>query len=613
MSATHHEDTTPGRSTVDRAIDLAAANLTRRFAAVYTFVIWTVLPLTFLEGFELDLSLPTRLGLALALTVVNLGTLMVPWDQWAGTPRGRRTLEAFPLVHTTVFAAAYVGLTPAPVFPLGGIAFAVLGAAHARPPAVIGLAGIPMLALVARVGDAPTGALETAVLIAITAICSWVTFLTGRAQRRLVQATHDAQLQAEHNAEQLAVVAGAARELQDLEPNRVLQALVDATADLGWDAAGLYAPSSRVEGHVFAATRNLPMEVVDGVQPAVGLFGVVLRTGEPVAWEDYAAMPDANPVYQGITASAAGAPILVHGVQKGALVTSASRRRSITQEDLDALELLALLAGRALELAEEFALQQQTVEELERINALKQDFLATVSHELRTPLSVVLGMAETMDRRWDAMDEGVRRAMTNRMYGQAVGLEQIIEALLDFSRLERGIVQPRRGDVALLDLVEGVLDRLGPVTEAHDVRVAEGPHSGRGEAWADPVLIERVVENLVVNACRHTPPGTSVRIFVRHEGPNAVVEVADDGPGIPAEDLDRIVQRFERGGDPDTRSEKGLGLGLAFCREVLAMHDSELEITSKLGTGSTFSFALARGRTGERREDARRGGGVVSP
>jgi signal transduction histidine kinase len=103
--------------------------------------------------------------------------------------------------------------------------------------------------------------------------------------------------------------------------------------------------------------------------------------------------------------------------------------------------------------------------------------------------------------------------------------------------------------------------------------------------------MDRVIENLVTNAVKHTPSGTHVELFARRDGAYAVVGVSDDGPGIPEEDLVRLGERFFRGGDLNARP-KGVGLGLALAREMLELHGSELEMESRPGEGSRFSFRL---------------------
>ena len=109
---------------------------------------------------------------------------------------------------------------------------------------------------------------------------------------------------------------------------------------------------------------------------------------------------------------------------------------------------------------------------------------------------------------------------------------------------------------------------------------------------AEPLLLERVLENLLSNAAKHTPEGTAIEIAARHMDGDVEISVADEGPGIPAEELRYLGDRFFRGGDPNARRTRGTGLGLAVVREILKLHDSALEIESQEGRGSRFSFFL---------------------
>jgi len=108
---------------------------------------------------------------------------------------------------------------------------------------------------------------------------------------------------------------------------------------------------------------------------------------------------------------------------------------------------------------------------------------------------------------------------------------------------------------------------------------------------ADPKLLERVLENLLSNAAKHTPPGTRVRLSARVEGTMVEISVSDDGPGVSEDDAEHLGERFFRGGDLNTRA-KGIGLGLALVREILELHGSDLQIDTQLGSVSRFTFRL---------------------
>ena len=112
-------------------------------------------------------------------------------------------------------------------------------------------------------------------------------------------------------------------------------------------------------------------------------------------------------------------------------------------------------------------------------------------------------------------------------------------------------------------------------------------------AWGDPVLVDRVLENLLTNAAKHTPAGTTVRVSARNEGDEVMVSVADDGPGVPESEVSHLTERFFRGGDINTRP-RGLGLGLALVREMLELQGTELAIETSEGLGSRFVFRLQR-------------------
>lgn len=111
----------------------------------------------------------------------------------------------------------------------------------------------------------------------------------------------------------------------------------------------------------------------------------------------------------------------------------------------------------------------------------------------------------------------------------------------------------------------------------------------------DPGLWQHVLENLLTNVSKHTPTGTRVSIAARVIGGRTVIEVADDGPGIDAQDLPHVLDRFYRGGDPNRRSTSGLGLGLALAQEIVQAHGGVLEVESDRGQGTRFSFDVPGG------------------
>jgi signal transduction histidine kinase len=227
--------------------------------------------------------------------------------------------------------------------------------------------------------------------------------------------------------------------------------------------------------------------------------------------------------------------------------------------------------------------------QLAELDQLKRDFIANSSHELRTPLTVAHGLAKTLDTRWEDIDDRQRREFIARITANAEELGHMVDLLLDFAKLEGGRLQPERRPFDLSALVLDHVERVRPLLGERTLALAVQPAL---IVNADPSLIGRVVTNLLANAATHTDPAARVSVRVSASGGLARVEVGDDGPGVPAEELPHLGERFYRGGDVDSRGKRGTGLGLAFSREILALHGSALEISSRRGRGSRFGFAL---------------------
>src|SRR5439155_10448771 len=143
--------------------------------------------------------------------------------------------------------------------------------------------------------------------------------------------------------------------------------------------------------------------------------------------------------------------------------------------------------------------------------------------------------------------------------------------------------------VDLSRLVRGCVNRLSSLFVERTLTSNVTP-----DVWvvADPHLIERVVENLLANASKHTNADAHVTVELQRADDQSLVSVADDGPGIAPDDLQHLGERFFRGGDVLTRGTRGTGLGIAFALEVLELHGSDLEVETELGVGTTFSFRL---------------------
>ncbi len=216
----------------------------------------------------------------------------------------------------------------------------------------------------------------------------------------------------------------------------------------------------------------------------------------------------------------------------------------------------------------------------------RRDLIANVSHELRTPLAVLQGNIENLLDGVAANDTETLEAMQR----QTRRLTGLVEALLDLSRLEAGAAPMQRQACELVGLVEGVVDE---VTQVDGPARIEVQSSGPVSLEADPERLHQVVTNLLDNAIRHSPADEAVQVNVSVEAGQgwARLEIRDHGPGIPAGDLTRIFERYQRAG-PEAADTAGTGLGLAIAKELVELHGGSIEASDASGGGCLITVQL---------------------
>lgn len=225
------------------------------------------------------------------------------------------------------------------------------------------------------------------------------------------------------------------------------------------------------------------------------------------------------------------------------------------------------------------------VTERRRLDEMKDSFLSAVSHELRTPLAAVVGFAATLQQRDGALQPDERARFLERLGVNALKLERLLTDILDVDRLDRGILQPRRQPTDLGALVRRVL-RDG----AGDGRTIDVVDEGV-VAWLDPAKVERIVENLLINAVRHTPSHAHIWIRVSWEGPDSLLVVEDDGPGVPEELRGEIFESFRQGPTAPSHSP-GVGIGLALVARFAELHGGTAWVEERPGGGAAFHVRL---------------------
>lgn len=226
----------------------------------------------------------------------------------------------------------------------------------------------------------------------------------------------------------------------------------------------------------------------------------------------------------------------------------------------------------------------------EQANRLKDEFIATVSHELRTPLSAMLGWA-TLLRNGSLPTERVDRALeTIERNARAQG--QLIEDLLDVSRIMAGKLTLAVESVEVRSVVEQALESVRPAADAKGVRLQSTLDSSV-RVMGDPQRVQQVVWNLVSNAVKFTPRGGRVQVTLVRDHSAAEITVADTGQGIAADFLPHVFERFRQEEGGSTRRAGGLGLGLSIVRHLVELHGGVVSAESEgLGKGSTFRVRL---------------------
>jgi CheY-like chemotaxis protein/nitrogen-specific signal transduction histidine kinase len=237
-------------------------------------------------------------------------------------------------------------------------------------------------------------------------------------------------------------------------------------------------------------------------------------------------------------------------------------------------------------------LRARLYKDAQEANRAKDEFLATLSHELRTPLNSMLGWSHMLrsatlppDTQQRALESLERNARTQA---------QLVEDLLDISRIVSGKLQIRSEDVNLTSLVSEVVDSVRPVAAAKRLqlgftRAVEGPIMLTGDAER----LRQIVSNLLSNAIKFTPEGGDVHVDLQYADERAQIVVRDTGEGIPAPFLDHVFERFRQADSTVTRRHGGLGLGLAIVRHLTEAHGGSVRADSAgAGQGSTFTVTL---------------------
>jgi PAS domain S-box-containing protein len=246
----------------------------------------------------------------------------------------------------------------------------------------------------------------------------------------------------------------------------------------------------------------------------------------------------------------------------------------------------------------EVALQRH-VQELEELDRIRNEFVATVSHELRTPLTSIIGKVEMLT------DGDYGELATSQAHGlEVIGrnserLLVLIEDLLTLSHIETSALDLRREPTLIASLVDDMRSQVGPIAEAKSVELVLVCCPEADTVVVDRVQLDRALLNLLTNAVKFTPAGGTVTLQARRESANLVFTVADTGIGIPNDEQDRLFTRFFRSSVATQMAIQGTGLGLTIVKRIVEEHGGTITIDSTPDVGTTVTVAIPTGETPE--------------
>ena len=246
-----------------------------------------------------------------------------------------------------------------------------------------------------------------------------------------------------------------------------------------------------------------------------------------------------------------------------------------------------------LHLARDVTEKKRYEQRLKELDKMKSAFVSNVSHELRTPLTAIKASADNMLDRLIGDLNGKQVGYLTRIKSNSDRLARLINDLLDLSTIEAGKIDLRPANLPLVTLVKEAAESLKPVAEEKLINLTVMSADPGIIAWADRDKVVQVLMNLIGNALKFTPTGGKVTIAVtKNSAAWMQISVTDTGPGIPAEEVNKVFARFYQIGQAGTQKTQGTGLGLAISKALVEMHGGKIWVESEAGKGSIFSFTL---------------------
>jgi signal transduction histidine kinase len=345
----------------------------------------------------------------------------------------------------------------------------------------------------------------------------------------------------------------------------------------------------------FAASNGRAMSKLASMRVPISgsIAGSILMAGKPMVIEDVKHDPRH---FDGVdkqldfeSRSMLGVPLLLR--ERGIGVLEALNKvdnAAFTEEDGQLLMTLAAQAAVAIENARLVTALQKAYAQLNRVDQIKSDFIAIASHELRTPLGLILGYAAMLKD--DVSPEAV--AQVEVVLHSALRLRDLIDDMVNVQHIEEGKAKLLIEEFAMQEMIQAAIQSVKELYIAKEHNVSVDAPETPLMVKADRAKLTLVLNNLLTNAIKFTEPGGRILISMVAANGEAYVHVADTGIGIPANEIERIFERFYQVEPHLTRTHGGLGLGLAIAKGMVELHGGRMWVESVEGMGSRFSFTV---------------------
>ena len=532
------------------------------------------------------------------VVVTGLLTLVyLPWTVL--TPKMSRSLPRPVILLVDLLAIGVFPLVISETRVAVMVAYIIMVGFHAyvsgRSAALVVVAGVLSVVGIAEALAPPTQRLDafTVVMYAATLI-GFVVMLDGLAAERRALVRHLSRLN-----DALAAVT----------PEPELEKTLNSVAVAARDAVGagfvvvLLVREGRIDVRSQVTTKPLDSLASEGELQEL-LDAIVLRpesTPSGMAIKKASAVPVADvtadeqwALWAPIAArldirSVVSVPLISDGGCLGVLAAYWPTPDAFAPEDVTLLDAYASRAALAVSRALAYDRERAAVLRLADADRAKSEFVARVSHELRTPLTAINGFISTVLMHWDQLDDAAKRDLLQRSGRNTADLRRMVEQILAFAQTGDQHAALVARPLGLAAEVDSLVAHLLPVLGAHDVDVDVHPTL---VVQADREALHHVLTNLLANAAKFSPDGSTIHVIARRNAAEVQISVRDEGPGIDAAEQERIFERFYRS---SAVTAKGTGIGLSIVESFVAQMGGRVWVESEPGEGATFSFTLPIG------------------